>query len=215
MQIKTLSLGPFQTNCYVLTHDSTTWVIDPGQDPEPLLAYLDADALTPERVLLTHGHADHIAGLAALVERFPGLPIAIHSAEATYPGDPAENLSLGFGMPLVAPDPTELLEDGQTLDLAGLAVELLHTPGHSPGGVSFYFPSQGLAIVGDTLFAESIGRTDFPHSDHEALMRSIRERLLALPGDTTILPGHGPGSTIGQERATNPFVLEMMAGGET
>ncbi|MEM6392486.1 MAG: MBL fold metallo-hydrolase [Planctomycetota bacterium] len=212
MQIKTFSLGPFQTNCYVLTYGGCTWVIDPGQDPEPLLGYLEAEAITPERVLLTHGHADHIAGLPALRERFPELPIAIHADEASYPSDPAENLSLGFGIPLVAPDPTERLEDGQVLDLSGIAVELRHTPGHSPGGLTFYIPTEGLAIVGDTLFAGSIGRTDFPHSEHEALMRSIEERLLTLPNDTTILPGHGPGSTIGRERVGNPFVLQMMTG---
>lgn len=213
MQHHAFSLGPFQTNCYVLRHGGVTWLIDPGQDPEPLLGYLDAEAIEPDRVLLTHAHADHIAGLPALTARFPGLPIGVHSAEQTFLGDPAQNLSLGFGEPLVAPEPTELLADGQRLDLAGVAVEVLHTPGHSPGGLTFYFPSEGLAVVGDTLFAGSIGRTDFPHSDHEALLRSIRERLLTLPGDTTILPGHGPGSTIGRERATNPFVLQMMTEG--
>ncbi|MEM1212753.1 MAG: MBL fold metallo-hydrolase [Planctomycetota bacterium] len=213
MQIETFSLGPFQTNCYVLRHAGSTWIIDPGQDPEPLLAYLEAEQITPGRVLLTHAHADHIAGLPALTERFPELPIAIHAAEASYPGDPAENLSLGFGIPLVAPEPTELLEGGQTLDFAGLTIELRHTPGHSPGGLTFHLPGEQLAIVGDTLFAGSIGRTDFPHSDHEALMRSIQQQLLTLPDDTTLLPGHGPGTTVGRESQTNPFLQHLPANG--
>ncbi len=144
---------------------------------------------------------------------YPDLPILIHAAERDFPGDTTLNLSLYVGTPIVAPDPTATFAHDDTLTLGGLAFEVRHTPGHSPGGVTFYQPDHAVALVGDTLFAGSIGRFDFPTSDGPALIRSIHEQLLTLPDATRVLPGHGPETTIGRERAGNPYLRETTLSG--
>lgn len=210
-EIRVFSLGPFQTNCFVVSGPNPQpgdpcWVADCGLDPDPMLDEIQNLGLQPEVVVLTHAHLDHIAGLFALRARFPHTPIWIHRAEEQWLTDPMLNLSAGAGLEITAPHPDRLLEHGETLTLVAQPWKVLHTPGHSPGGITLVHEPSRTAIVGDTLFAGSIGRHDFPGSDYATLAHSIRRCLYTLPDDTTALPGHGPSTTIGHEKRTNPFV---------
>jgi len=201
-------LGMFETNAYaVVGPDKQCTIVDPGQTPQPLLAFLEANSLQPDAAVLTHGHCDHIAGLWELRAVWPDLPILIHEAESAYLTDPNHNLSAPFGEPFTGPEPTGTLTPGQTIALGGVDFDILHTPGHSPGGVTLHHAAGELAIVGDTLFAGSIGRSDFPHSDPAALTQSLHNVLMLLPDATRILPGHGPATTLARERQTNPYLL--------
>lgn len=212
-RVEPITLGPFETNCYILSvenpaapADRPCWIIDAGFDPQDLIDRVNALGLQPAALVLTHAHVDHIAGVAAVRSAFPGIPVWIHEAERDWLTDPMLNLSGLTGMDITAPAPDRLLRDGETLALNGLAWAVLHTPGHSPGGITLYNEPARTALVGDALFAGSVGRTDFPGSDPATLARSIRTKLYTLPDDTTIYPGHGPTSTIGKEKRTNPFV---------
>jgi glyoxylase-like metal-dependent hydrolase (beta-lactamase superfamily II) len=209
LQIERFPLGQFATNCYVLTAAGEAWIVDPGFFPDEVIDHCDDRGLRPSRVLLTHAHLDHIAGLPDILRRWPDLPVHLHPAEHGWPSEPRLNLSQPFGFPLTAPEPTDTLEHGQVLRLGGLPFRVLHTPGHSPGGVTFFQPDHLAALVGDTLFHESVGRTDFPFSDPAELVRSIREQLFTLPDDTRVYPGHYEPTTIGHERRHNPYVGEL------
>lgn len=212
--IERFVLGPYETNCYVVTLDGADacWIVDAGFDPSPMIERIREAGWGVEAIVLTHAHVDHIAGLDEVAQAFPGTPIRLHALEHAWLTDPALNLSAFGGDPVVcAAAATDGLADGQTLELLGQPWRVLHTPGHSPGGVTLVLDSPGegvpnIAFVGDTLFAGSIGRSDFPTSDEAVLHRSIREQLYTLPGDTAALPGHGPPTSIGREKATNPFV---------
>jgi len=206
--IESFTLGEWMTNCYVVhvRHQTACWIIDAGYDPLLMIDYIKNNNLEPKQVILTHGHLDHIAGLSGLRAVWPKLPILIHPAEQQFPGDPALNLSIMIQQPIVGPDPTGTIEHDQTLTLGGIDFLVKHTPGHSPGGITLYQPIEAVAIVGDTLFAGSIGRYDFPTSDGATLMKSIYEQLMTLPDDTRVLAGHGPDTTIGKERDHNPFL---------
>ncbi|MEM6332515.1 MAG: MBL fold metallo-hydrolase [Planctomycetota bacterium] len=206
MQIETFTLGPFQTNCFVVTEGEACVVVDVGMQPGVLLEHLEARGLVPGRVVLTHAHSDHIAGVDELRGKFPGVEVAVHPSEAGWLGDPAMNLSLPFGLPMTVGPAEATIDEGDVVAVGAARFEVLHTPGHSPGGVTLYCEAEGVAIVGDTLFAGSVGRTDFPTSDPAGLIASIREKLYALPDDTVCYPGHGPTTTIGREKASNPFV---------
>jgi len=210
LNIESFSLGEWQTNCYVVHVDGSPecWIVDVGFAPEPMIAYVRKKGLEPAQVVLTHAHLDHVAGLSQVRATWPKVPILIHEVEAKFPGDPSLNLSILLGAPIVAPDPTGMLRHGQTLELSGMIFEVRHTPGHSPGGITLYQKDEGVAIVGDALFAGSIGRTDFPTSDGRQLFKSIREQLLTLPDSTRVLAGHGPDTTIGEERKHNPYIGE-------
>ena len=208
IHIETFALGDWQTNCYLVTAADSTdcWIVDAGFDPQPMIAAIRKQNLSPTHILLTHAHLDHIGGLEPIHNTWPDIPILIHDAETTYLTDPVNNLSAMWGQPVIAPQSTGTLTHGQTLTLAGQIFEVRHTPGHSPGGVTLYHAPSNQALVGDTLFASGIGRFDFPHSDGATLMRSIHDQLMTLPDDVRIYPGHGPASTIGRERATNPYL---------
>ncbi|RMH26713.1 MAG: MBL fold metallo-hydrolase [Planctomycetota bacterium] len=206
LTIDTFALGPFETNCYLVRAGEACWVIDAGFGPAPMLDRLGAERAAPDAIILTHAHADHIAGLGEARRAFPDTPILVHRAEAEFLTDPVLNLSAGFGAAVTAPPADRLLDGGETIALGPTSWRVLHTPGHSPGGISLVCDEAGVAFVGDTLFAGSIGRFDFPTSDEALLMRSIRRTLYALPGETRVLPGHGPPTTIAHERETNPFV---------
>jgi glyoxylase-like metal-dependent hydrolase (beta-lactamase superfamily II) len=208
-------LGPFETNTYVVAvpGNSACWIVDPSFDPAPVIEAVQEAGLIPEAVVLTHAHVDHIAGIAEVVAAFskagPGngrLPVWLHTAEAEWLSNPMLNLSALSGMEITAPGPDRLINDNDILELARTQWQVLHTPGHSPGGVTFHHAPSRQAIVGDTLFAGSVGRSDFPGADPAILTRSIKSRLYQLPDDTTIYPGHGPASTIGREKRSNPFV---------
>ncbi|QDU33616.1 putative metallo-hydrolase [Poriferisphaera corsica] len=207
IQIHTFPLGAYQTNCYVLeAPNKACWIIDAGTDPDALIACIKDNELKPEKLLLTHAHHDHIEGVFKVREAFPDIPIYIHESEKEFLTDTTLNLSAIVGIPAVAPEADHYLEHGQVLHLAGIPFEVRHTPGHSPGGVGFYQPENHFIISGDTLFAGSVGRYDFPTSDGPTLGKSILEQLYTLPDDTVVYPGHGPSTSIGQEKQTNPFV---------
>ncbi len=209
MQIDRLILGELQTNCYVVRAEESArdcLVIDPGADPEELIDLLDRQPLNPVATILTHGHADHIVGTAVLRQDHPQMRVYIHRLDAPMLTDPEANLSVYLGR-LFAGEPADvLLEDGDTIDLAGVRLKVLHTPGHSPGGVCLYASQENLVFVGDTLFAGSIGRSDFEGGDESLLLESIRTRLLTLPDATAVYPGHGMRTTIGREKRANPYV---------
>ncbi len=206
LTIEPFCLGAWQTNCYVVHAGRDCWVIDAGFDPGPMLDYLSQHGLTPSKVVLTHAHVDHIAGLSDVRVAYPDVPILIHEDERGWLGDPTLNLSIALAEPLTAPPATGVMRHGDELQLSGLAFEVRHTPGHSPGGVTLYQPDHHVALVGDALFAGSVGRVDFPTSDPATLIRSIQEQLYTLPDDTRVLPGHMEETTIGREKATNPYV---------
>jgi glyoxylase-like metal-dependent hydrolase (beta-lactamase superfamily II) len=185
---------------------SPCWIIDPSFEPAPLLDRVRELGLVPELLILTHAHVDHMAGVSDVLRAFPRLPVLLHASESEWLGDPAKNLGAAIGFFETCRGPDRTLNEGDVLELAGSRWHVIHTPGHSPGGVTLHSPAQHIAIVGDTLFAGSVGRTDFPGSDPGTLTESIRRKLYTLPDDTTIYPGHGPSSTIGREKRTNPFV---------
>ena len=206
--LESFTLGPYQTNCYLVRTEPGRgcWIIDASFDPDPIVDRIHELGLTPQALILTHAHIDHIAGVNDLRRAFPTLPIQIHEAEKAWLLDPELNLSAFSGIPVTAPPATSTLKHGDTVMLEGTTWMVLHTPGHSPGGITLYHAPSMTAIVGDALFAGSVGRTDFPGCSFEDLAHSIRTKLYTLPEDTTIYPGHGPTSTIGREKRSNSFV---------
>jgi glyoxylase-like metal-dependent hydrolase (beta-lactamase superfamily II) len=208
-EITPFVLGEYQTNCYVVRvpGNDACWIVDCGMEPDAMLEHIRREGLRPEAILLTHTHLDHIAGIDRALGRLGRLPLSVHEAEAGFCSDPMLNLSALIGTPVTATEPDRHLRDGDHLTLAGSRWRVMHTPGHSPGGACFIHDGSRQAIVGDTLFAGSIGRVDFPTSDAGAMRRSLA-RLMELPDDTTIYPGHGPATTIGEERRTNPFIVQ-------
>ena len=182
------------------------WLVDPAAPTDLLLGLLDRLNLVPERILITHAHGDHISGVGDIKRRFPRAVLTAPAAEADMLGDPLANLSLMLGMPVVAPPPDDPVEPGRRLRLGELEWQVLDVAGHSPGGAAYYCAAAGVAIVGDTLFAGGIGRTDLPGSDDARLVRNIRQNLLSLPDATGILPGHGPSTTVALEKRENPWL---------
>ncbi|MBX3357629.1 MAG: MBL fold metallo-hydrolase [Phycisphaeraceae bacterium] len=207
-RIRRFTLGPFETNCYVVSPAAggDCWVVDASFDPDPIIKHIRLEGLRPVALVLTHAHVDHLAGVGDVVRAFPGLPVWIHEAEREWLTNPLLNLSAMMGAPVTAPGPDRLLHADDDLPLGDLRWRVLHTPGHSPGGVTFHHAPSGTALVGDTLFSGSIGRSDFPGSDESLLHQSIRDQLYTLPESTRVLPGHGPETTIGREKRSNPFV---------
>ena len=208
MKIEYLILGGYQTNCYILRKDDSAkdcLIIDPGLEAAELIEFLDEQKLNPVAVVLTHGHIDHIAGLAELRSRFGKIKVYIHNHDAEMLTEPNINLSTMSGIAFVTDAEDVSLKERDVIDLAGVKLLVLHTPGHTPGGISLYSKDAGVVFVGDTLFAESIGRTDFPGGSMSQLLNNVREKLFTLPDDTEVYPGHGPATTIGAEKAHNPF----------
>lgn len=206
LHIECFPLGDWMTNCYVVSTGDRAWIVDAGFEPAALLDYVAVSNLTVEKIILTHAHVDHIAGLEQIHQAHSDAPILIHADEAAFLTDPALNLSAMLPDPIIAPTPTQTLAQGDTLSLSDLSFEVRHTPGHSPGGISLINLDHRVALVGDALFSGSIGRYDFPTSDGALLQQSIREQLMSLPDDTRVLSGHGPETTIGHERLHNPYL---------
>ncbi len=209
--IQVFPLGDFQTNCHIVTDGPPApgkhcWIVDCGYEPQPLLDAVEQQKLVVEKILLTHAHADHIAGLLEARSRFPDAPIYLHPVEESWLTDPMLNLSAAIGLSVTAPSLAGHLNHGDTLTLDSLIFTVAHTPGHSPGSISLIHEPSNNALVGDTLFQGSIGRTDFPGSSFEQLESSIKQHLYTLDPQTTCYPGHGPKTTVGHETVTNPFV---------
>ncbi len=198
----------WMTNSYLISKEgsSACWLIDAGFEPGSMIEEIKAAGLRPELLIYTHAHLDHIAGADAVISAFPEIKTAISSEEAAFLSDPALNLSTSTGMNITAPPADMELSDGEELDFEGFIFKVLHTPGHSPGGICLYQRESDILFSGDTLFQGSVGRYDFPTSNGEALMASIKEKLITLPDTTIIYPGHGGSSRIGDEKRTNPFL---------
>ncbi len=212
IEVHSFTFNPFAENTYILSSGEDCWIIDPGmyegKEVYDFSDYIKSKNLTPSRLLLTHGHIDHILGNLEVYEEF-GLKPWMHEADLPFLVNVRE-MARQFGMPMVhqSPDPEGYLTEESSLELGEEKIEIFHTPGHSPGSLSFYIPSIKSVISGDVLFRESIGRTDLPLCVEQDLYDSIRQKLYTLPDDTIVYPGHGPTTTIGYEKKNNPFVSE-------
>lgn len=210
LQIHTIVSEPFAENSYLLWHGERTdaIVVDPGFEPEPILEFLAERDLTLAAILNTHGHVDHIAGNAAMKQAFPDAPILVGERDAILLTDANANMSAPFGVPVTSPPADRLVNEGDALSFAGIELETFVVPGHSPGHVIYLIRGTKpfTVIGGDVLFRGSIGRTDFPGGSFETLQSNIERVLWPLPPDTVIYPGHGPVTTVGHEKRTNPFV---------
>ncbi len=212
LQIHVTNDDMFMENGYTvfLRDGGPCWIIDPGFPPQPgeITGLVKRHSLRPDAIVLTHAHADHIAGVDAVREQFGELPVYLAREEWPALSDARHNLSafMGDGIVTRVRDPKDLPHGG-SIELDGTTWKLFDVSGHSPGGRALYCAEHGVVIVGDALFAGSVGRVDFPHSDGARLMRNIHAHLMTLPDNTRVLSGHGPETTIGRERTTNPFVL--------
>ena len=202
-----LIVGPLQCNCSILGDEVSreAIVVDPGDDISRIAATLEKHHLTVKQIIVTHAHIDHIAG-AQRLKHLTGAPILYNQNDLPLVKMmDIQAMWLGVPTPEVAP-PDASLEDGQVVSITGLTGSILHTPGHTEGSVFLYLPQQELLLAGDTLFAGSVGRTDLPGGNTQKLLQSIRDSLLPLPDEVTVIPGHGPKTTIGEERQSNPFI---------
>lgn len=210
LNVETFVEPMFQENGLLLWPEGQAdcWLVDPGFSPqaEALATTAGERGLKAQAILLTHCHADHLAGVRTVQQKLPGTPLWAPRDEQHMLGDANANLSAPFGFGVTAPQADRLLAPGEQLELGSLTWSVLDVAGHSPGGLAFYCPAAGIVIVGDALFAGSIGRHDFPGSSQRRLLRNIREHLLTLPPETVVFSGHGPTTTVAREKRHNPFV---------
>ena len=206
MLFKSLVVGPLASNCYIVGDEASKEgaIIDPADDAGEILQSIRELGLTVGLIVLTHGHCDHIAALKEVKEA-TGAEIAVHTADAEYSQQQAMALAFGLHCP-TPPPPDRLLKDGDSIDIGDLHFKVMHTPGHTPGGICLY--GHGVLFSGDTLFNQGIGRYDLPGGDYAQLMHSLKNTLMSLPDETIVYPGHGPRTTIGAERRSNPFLYE-------
>jgi hydroxyacylglutathione hydrolase len=205
--LETFPVGPLQCNCTILGDETSgeAMVVDPGDNVPQILASLTRHKLTLKQIVVTHGHIDHVGG-ALRLKRATGAPILMNQNDLPLLKMMDMQAGwLGIETPEVAP-PDASAEDGATAGIASHAARILHTPGHTQGSICLHFADENLLLAGDTLFAGSIGRTDLPGGDSRQIIRSLHDRLLTLPDATRVIPGHGPETTIGDERETNPFL---------
>ncbi|MGB2696718.1 MAG: MBL fold metallo-hydrolase [Candidatus Zixiibacteriota bacterium] len=205
MLVKKLVVGDLQTNCYILGDEKTKEgvVIDPGGDPEDIEKVIQKEGLKIKYIILTHGHVDHIAALTELKKKTNAL-ILIHPADSDMLVDPTYNLSSFTGQDLICPKADRFLDEEDKVKVGGFELKVLHTPGHSPGGISLFVDK--MIFTGDTLFCEGVGRSDLPGASHTQLLESIKNKILLKPDDTVVYPGHGPETTIGEEKRNNPWI---------
>ena len=212
MLVERLVVGNFASCAYVVAkgENSECIIIDPGAEGDALLKVIEKHNLTPKFIVNTHGHSDHIAANSLLKERFPELEICIHPEDARMLRSIIKNLSLFFGRRVRSPRAERLLEEGDTLEIKGGSFKVLHIPGHTKGGIALLHQAEqndpAIIFSGDTLFAGGIGRTDFPSGSQKLLIKAIKEKIMTLPDETIVYPGHGPPTTVGQERSNNPFL---------
>jgi hydroxyacylglutathione hydrolase len=201
MEWKQIPLGTMQTNCYVLKkEDLSCLIIDPGSEGEKLIQYLQKEELNPVAVVLTHAHYDHIGAIDTIREEYH-IPVYVHENEKDWLSSPSLNLGN-----VQVKDADELINGEQELTIGSFTFQIYETPGHSPGSISLYFKDDHIVCSGDALFSGSIGRTDLPNGNPEQLMKSIHDKLLTLPENTSVLCGHGPVTTVGKEMESNPFL---------
>ncbi len=205
MLIEKLTVGPLEENCYLVGVEPRCAVVDPGAESSRIFAAIERRGLTPESILLTHGHVDHIAHCAHVAERY-GIGVWVHRADLPFLEQPQWPELEAFLRARPCPKPAGWLAEGDDVEIAGLHLSVLHTPGHTPGGVCLIDEASRSILVGDTIFLRGVGRTDLPGGDAEALVRSIRDKLFALAGDYRLFPGHGPETGLEEERRENPFV---------
>jgi hydroxyacylglutathione hydrolase len=205
MILETLTVGPFQENCYVIGDGASGAIVDPGDEAARIALAVEQTGLEIGQILVTHAHIDHVGAVGALADEY-ACPVLMHTeAEPMLQQLPTQAMMMGLRFGKV-PAVDRHIQDGEILEVGSLRLESLYTPGHAPGHLAFYVESEGLVLSGDALFAGSVGRTDLFGGDMEVLVRSINERLLTLPDETRVYPGHGPRTTIGDERAYNPFL---------
>lgn len=208
MKIQTLVLGAVRTNCYFIINEETkeTILIDPPHEVSKIIKKIEAEHLTPIGILLTHGHFDHIMAVTGLVERFD-IPVYITKEDKELASDSILNgaylIQSNFTLKT---DQISFVEEGQKLSLGGFLLEVISTPGHTKGSVCYYVKEENVLFSGDTLFYQSVGRTDMPTGDQRILLRSVEKKLMALPEETKVYPGHGMSTTIGHEKIHNPFI---------
>ncbi len=210
MNYRIVPVTLFEQNCTLLWCEQTgeAAIVDPGGDVERILAAIREEGVAPVKILLTHGHIDHVGGAAALAERL-GIPVLGPHRDDAFLLDALPEQARMFGLPMAAPfRPEQWLDQGDQVTLGKVSLDVIHCPGHTPGHIVFYDGDAGLAQVGDVLFKGAIGRTDFPRGRHRDLLDSIRNRLFPLGDAIRFIPGHGPMSTFGAERRSNPFVGE-------
>jgi glyoxylase-like metal-dependent hydrolase (beta-lactamase superfamily II) len=210
LKIGRIVSAPFDENTYIahLTRRNDCVIFDPGFEPDAILQYLGEHSLEPAAIVCTHGHSDHIAGNRTMKDRWPDCPLVIGAGDAEKLTDPNLNLSAPFGVALISPPADRVLREGELFVAAGLEFEILEAPGHSIGHIVLVCRQiePWYVFGGDVLFAGSIGRTDFPDGNFDDLQNAIHGKLFTLPEDTIVLPGHGPETTIGREKRSNPFV---------
>ena len=205
MILETLALGPFQANCYLVgdSESHQALVIDPGAEIEKIWDKVSRHNLQVEQIVLTHAHGDHLGAVSELLER-TAAELLLHKDDHPLLVDPGQNGSANYGYPISINSPVHFLDEGDLVECGQIKLKVLHTPGHTPGGICLY--GDRLLFTGDTLFYGSIGRTDFSYSSLQQILQSIGDKLLSLEDDIKIYPGHGPSSTLGWEKQYNPFL---------
>ena len=207
MILEMLTVGPFQENCYVIGDQESRIgaLIDPGDEAARIAMAVEETGLDIGSIIVTHAHIDHVGAVAALTEEY-ACPVLMHAeAEPALEALPTQAMMMGIRFGKV-PTVDRYVEDEDIVEVGDLRLRSLYTPGHAPGHLAFYLEDEGLVLSGDALFAGSVGRVDLPGGSMEVLMRSIEERLMTLPDETRVYPGHGPQTTVGNERASNPFL---------
>lgn len=206
MKIEKFVLGSMGTNCYLILNEETKEliIIDPATCPDYVVSHVKSNGYLPKAIFLTHAHFDHVMGIDGWVSEFD-IPVYLHEEEKKILEDPELNLSGVFGAGYSYSD-VKCLKDGQEMDIAGFTFKIIHTPGHTSGGCCYYCEEEGVLISGDTLFYQSVGRSDFPTGSMGTLVRSIKEKLFCLPDDVMVYPGHNDATCIGDEKKYNPFV---------
>lgn len=207
LNVYPLVLGPVQTTCYVVSSQGRAVIVDPAANATKIIQYLGTKKLIPEAILLTHGHFDHIGAVNELAAKY-SLPIYAHKSEKEYFDQPEVNLSTMMYQPFVLSEDLDYhwLADGATLTCLDTQVKIFHVPGHTSGSLCYYFVKDRMVFTGDTLFKQSIGRTDFIYGNHQQLVTGIKQKLLTLPDDTLVYPGHGDCTTVADEKRNNPFL---------
>ena len=208
MKVETYELGPVMTNCYFTINEDTkeTIIVDPADRADIIIKKVNEESLRPVAILLTHGHFDHISAAEELAKEYH-LPIYAAKEEKEIAESPTLNFSTAMRKN-ISLTPTNLLEDNDVIQLAGMNIKVIHTPGHTAGGVCYLFEESKILFSGDTLFAGTVGRADLPTGNLDTLLHSVNHKLMKLSDDITVFPGHGENTTIGYERKTNPYVTQ-------